>query len=475
MTKTLTIRGGAGTVPIVCLSAGELKGWLAEQSAERQSWVETTGFQAKPGKHLMLPGAHGQLDCVLFGLPEERDCWTLSGLAAHLPAGRYSLESNLSEEELDAAVLGWALSGYSFDRFRGAAAKKQEKGAVLVWPKRADRARVQALYDAIALTRDLINTPANHMGPAELAEAARDLAKEHKAKLTVIEGEQLVKKNFPSIYEVGKASARAPRLIDLTWGKKGPLVTLVGKGVCFDSGGLDLKPAVGMLTMKKDMGGAAHVLGLASYVMARKLPLRLRVLIPAVENAVSGNAFRPLDVIDTRKGITVEVGNTDAEGRLVLSDALAEACAEKPDLLIDIATLTGAARIALGTDLPALFCNDDALAASLLSQGVALGDPLWRMPLHKPYRSKLDSKVADINNVSTGPYGGAITAALFLQEFVEPGVAWAHIDLMAWNLSARPGRPVGGEAMGLRSIAAHLETLGEEPRKKRSGKAKTTS
>jgi leucyl aminopeptidase len=473
MTKNLTARGGAGTVPIVCLDAGEMKEWLAEQKPERQSWVETTGFKAKPGRFLMLPGAHGQLDCVVFGLPEERDAWLLASLAQELPSGRYSLESNLSAAEIDQALLGWALSGYSFDRFQSKKDRKEEKGAVLVWPKRADRARVEALYDAIALTRDLINTPANHMGPAELAEAVRLLAKEHKAKVEVTEGEQLLKKNYPSIYEVGKASTRAPRLIDLTWGKKGPLVTLVGKGVCFDSGGLDLKPSAGMLLMKKDMGGSAHVLGLASFIMARKLPLRLRVLIPAVENSVSGNAFRPLDVIQTRKGMTVEVGNTDAEGRLVLSDALTEACSAKPDLLVDFATLTGAARVALGTDLPALFCNDEGLVASLLERAEDEGDPLWRLPLHKPYRKKLESKVADINNVSPGGYGGAITAALFLQEFVDPGVPWAHIDLMAWNLSARPGRPVGGEAMGLRTLAAHIESLCEDPKKKRNSKSKS--
>jgi leucyl aminopeptidase len=473
MTSNLTGRGGAGTIPIICLGTAELKAWLGEQNAERQSWVETTGYGAKPGSFLLVPGAHGQLDCVLFGLPEERDSWILAKLAGELPPGRYSLESSLSEEEIDRAVLGWALAGYSFDRLKKSTAKKKEKGAVLLWPKRADRARVEALYEAIALTRDLINLPANHLGPAELAEAARELAKPHKAKVEVTEGEQLLKKNFPAIYEVGKASTRPPRLIDLTWGKKGPLVTLVGKGVCFDSGGLDLKPSAGMLMMKKDMGGSAHVLGIASYIMARKLPLRLRVLIPAVENAVSGNAYRPLDVIETRKGITVEVGNTDAEGRIVLSDALALACSESPDLLVDFATLTGAARVALGTELPALFCNDDKLAAALLERSEAEGDPLWRLPLHKPYRKKLDSKVADINNVSPGGYGGAITAALFLQEFVEPGIPWAHIDLMAWNLASQPGRPVGGEAMGLRTLAAHIEAFVAEGKKKRSSKGKS--
>ena len=471
MTSNLTSRGGAGTVPILCLTEAELKTWLKDQGPERQSWVETTGFKAKSGKHLLLPGTHGQLDCVLFGVGEKRDPWILAGLAKELPAGRYSLESSFSAKEADQALLGWALAGYSFDRFSTKSGKVRPKQAVLVWPKGAGKERIKSLYDAIALTRDLINTPANHMGPEELADAARGLAKTHKAKLEVIEGEQLLKKNFPAIYEVGKASHRAPRLIDLTWGKKGPLVTLVGKGVCFDTGGLDLKTAAGMLTMKKDMGGSAHVLGLASFIMAQKLPLRLRVLIPAVENAVAGNAYRPLDVIQTRKGLTVEVGNTDAEGRIVLSDALVEGSSEKPDMLIDFATLTGAARVALGTDLPALFCNDDSLAESLLAQAEEEQDPLWRMPLHKPYRSKLDSKVADINNVSPGGYGGAITAALFLEEFVEKDVPWAHIDLMGWNLSASAGRPAGGEAMGLRAVAGVIETLAKEGRKKRATKA----
>jgi leucyl aminopeptidase len=288
---------------------------------------------------------------------------------------------------------------------------------------------------------------------------ARKLAKTHGARLSVIVGDALLKHNYPAVHAVGRASEKAPRLIDLRWGKKGPKVTLVGKGVCFDSGGLDLKTAAGMKLMKKDMGGAAHVLGLASMVMAAGLPLRLRVLVPAVENSVSGNAFRPLDVLKTRKGLTVEVGNTDAEGRLILCDALAEASREKPDLLIDFATLTGAARVALGTGLPALFCNDDALAHTLQDEGLARHDQIWRLPLHQPYRKGLDSQVADLNNISDAPFGGAITAALFLEAFVEAGVPWAHFDLMAWNLRAGPGRPQGGEAMGLRAAYGAIEQM----------------
>jgi len=314
--------------------------------------------------------------------------------------------------------------------------------------------------------RDLINTPAGDLGPAELATAARKLAKAHGGRLSVIAGDALLKRNYPAIHAVGRASAKAPRLIDLRWGRRGPKVTLVGKGVCFDSGGLDLKSAAGMKLMKKDMGGAAHVLGLASMVMAAGLPLRLRVLVPAVENSVSGDAFRPLDVLETRKGLTVEVGNTDAEGRLVLCDALAESSREKPDLLIDFATLTGAARVALGTGLPALFCNDEALAGTLLGHGLARHDPLWRLPLHRPYRASLDSPVADLNNISDGPYGGAITAALFLEAFVGDGVPWAHVDLMAWNTGASPGRPQGGEAMGLRAVYGAIEQTAKKPRSK---------
>ncbi len=308
------------------------------------------------------------------------------------------------------------------------------------------------------MARDLITTPSSDMGPAELAAAAQALAKQHKAKITVIVGDDLLKKNYPTIHAVGRASTRAPRLIDLTWGKESdPKVTLVGKGVCFDTGGLDLKAAGGMLNMKKDMAGAATVMAVAAMVMAAKLPVRLRLLVPAVENSVSGNAFRPLDVITTRQGITVEIGNTDAEGRLILCDALAEGASEKPSMMVDCATLTGAARVSLGTDLPALFCNDDALADGLLQTGVEIADPMWRMPLYRPYRRLIDSKVADINNVSTTAFGGAIIAALYLQEFVPDDVPWAHLDMMAWNNSTRPGRPEGGEAQAARAIFATIE------------------
>jgi leucyl aminopeptidase len=346
-------------------------------------------------------------------------------------------------------ALGWALGCYAFTRYKA----RKRSFADLVWPAGADRGLVERLARGIGRARDLINTPTEHLGPTELAGAVEDLAARHDARCRIIAGEALLRENYPMIHAVGRASASPPALADLTWGDDAaPKVTLVGKGVCFDSGGLDLKPSGGMRLMKKDMGGAATLMGLASAVMDARLPVRLRLLVPAVENAVSGNAFRPLDVIRTRKGTTVEIGNTDAEGRLILCDALTEADAEKPTLLIDMATLTGAARTALGPELPALFSQDEALAADLLRAGEAVQDPLWRLPLWPPYRKMLKSSVADINNVSDSPFAGAITAALYLQEFVAKETSWAHIDTYAWNLSSRPGRPEGGEALALRAL-----------------------
>ncbi|TQV83246.1 leucyl aminopeptidase family protein [Denitrobaculum tricleocarpae] len=447
MTKYLTSRANAETRPIHLVNQRGLKEWLTGKPVAVRRWLEASAFDAAPGRFTLLPDDKKGIGGVLVGVDETDMLWACAALPAGLPLGRYRIETDLSADDATAVALGWLLGTYRFDRY-----KSFESGlSSLVWPKTADQKAALGMAEGISLTRDLINTPAEDMGPAELAEAAKALAKAHKGKFKAIVGEDLLKKNFPSIHAVGRAAEKTPRLIDLKWGTKGPRVTLVGKGVCFDSGGLDLKPAGGMKMMKKDMGGSAHVLGLASIIMAAKLPVRLRVLIPAVENAVSGNAFRPLDVLDTRKGLTVEVGNTDAEGRLVLSDALTEACSEKPDLLIDFATLTGAARVALGTDLPAMFCNNDTVAAMLLRHGELEGDPVWRMPLHQPYRKQLESKVADLSNISNGPYGGAITAALFLEHFVEGATPWVHFDVMAWNLAARPGRPEGGEAMGVRA------------------------
>jgi len=460
MPQYLTSRA-AGAVPILPLAGDELKPWLAAQPSTVRAWVESLRFAAKAGTHCLLPGADGALVRVLAGVDPADGPYGYAGLPATLPLGRYRLEpaegAGNPREQANHAALGWALGSYAFARYR-----KVREFASLAWPKGADRGAVERTAQATRLVRDLINTPAGDLGPAELAGAARKLAKAHGARVSVIVGDALIKQNYPAVHAVGRASASAPRLIDLRWGRRGPRVTLVGKGVCFDSGGLDLKSAAGMKLMKKDMGGAAHALGLASMVMAAGLPLRLRVLVPAVENSVSGNAFRPLDVLKTRKGLTVEVGNTDAEGRLILCDALAEASREKPELMMDFATLTGAARVALGTGLPALFCNDEALAGSLLDHGLAHHDPLWRLPLHQPYRASLDSPVADLNNISDGPFGGAITAALFLEAFVAAGIPWAHLDLMAWNPGASPGRPQGGEAMGLRAAFGAIEQLAKK-------------
>jgi leucyl aminopeptidase len=379
--------------------------------------------------------------------------WALAGLPDALPEGSYRLDPAPEGADPTRIALGWALATYAFTRYHANPAS----GAALAWPEGADRGRVERLARAIFLARDLANTPAGDLGPEELAKAALQVAEQAGACHRVIVGDELLAENYPTIHAVGRASTRPPRLVDIVWGDPAaPKVTLVGKGVCFDTGGLDLKTASGMRLMKKDMAGAAIVLGLGQAIMDAKLPVRLRVLLPCVENSVSGNAMRPLDIIRTRKGLTVEIGNTDAEGRLILCDALTEASTEKPKLLIDMATLTGAARVALGPELAALFCNDDALAAALLDAARTEEDPMWRMPLWRPYRKMIDSKIADLNNVSESPHAGAITAALYLQEFVEPNIPWAHLDVMAWNPQGRPGRPEGAEATALRALYAHI-------------------
>ncbi|HLN23109.1 MAG TPA: leucyl aminopeptidase family protein [Patescibacteria group bacterium] len=449
MLDHLTEESGETQTPITPLGRLRFKEWLVGQAPALKAWVEATGFTAEPGSVCLLADAKGKLDRVLFGL-DEADPWCWAHLPAKLPKGFYRLDASLDARDADWAATAWELACYQFTRYKG---RNGREWPVLAWPVPANRAQVSRTVDAVRLVRDLVNTPASDMGPEELAQAAAGLAERKGGRVRTLIGEALLQDNYPLIHAVGRASSRAPRLIDLRWGDEAaPKVTLIGKGVCFDSGGLDLKSTSTMKLMKKDMGGAAHVLGLASMIMDAQLPVRLRVLIPAVENSVSGNAFRPLDVLRSRKGISVEVGNTDAEGRLVLADCLAEADREHPDLLIDLATLTGAARTALGPDLPALFTPDDRLAADLLAAGEAQADPLWRLPLWKPYRRLLDSKVADISNASDNGHAGAITAALFLQEFVSPSTSWAHLDVFAWNPSARPGRPEGGEAMALRAL-----------------------
>ena len=448
-----------GAVPILPVTEDGLAAALAGLDESERRWVEATRYVGEAGKFALLPDSGGRLKRVLVGVRAGDELWALAALPDALPphsgqGGAYTLEGQHGAEAATRFALGWALGCYAFTRY-----KPRDKGwADLVWPANADRGRVERLARGTALARDLINTPAEDLGPPELAEAAQALAARHGARYRVVIGEDLLAQNYPAIHTVGRAAAKAPRLIDFTWGdESAPKLTLVGKGVCFDTGGLDLKPSGGMRMMKKDMGGAATLLGLASAVMEAKLPLRLRVMVPAVENAVAGNAFRPLDIIKTRKGMTVEVGNTDAEGRLILCDALFEACGEKPALLIDMATLTGAARTALGPELPALFANDDKIADELLSCGLAEGDPLWRLPLWKPYRQMIVSPIADLNNVSESGFAGAITAALYLDAFVTPGTPWLHIDTYAWNQKSRPGRPEGGEALGLRALYALIE------------------
>lgn len=448
------VENAAAVVDLILVPKADCESWLGAQPGHVRTWAQANGFTGEPGQVCAVPAVDGSLSLVLVGKPDDDDPWAFAALPGKLPADTYRIAAPLSARAASWAAAAWQLASYAFSRYK---ARPDKPFAKLVWPETADRGWVERLVDATWLVRDLINTPSADLGPAELAASAEVLAAQHGATVRVIVGDGLLAENYPAIHAVGRAAAphRQPRLIDLAWGDEAaPRLTLVGKGVCFDSGGLDLKPSSAMKLMKKDMGGAAHVLGLASMVMAARLPVRLRVLIPAVENAVSGDAMRPLDVLGTRKGLTVEVGNTDAEGRLVLADALWEASQEKPALLIDMATLTGAARTALGVDIPALFSNDDTLAADLANASEVQADPLWRLPLHKPYRRMLDSKVADLNNASDGPYAGAITAALFLQEFVGAGIPWAHFDLMAWNLSSRPGRPDGGEAMVLRALYA---------------------
>ncbi|MGQ9371357.1 leucyl aminopeptidase family protein [Azospirillum sp. ST 5-10] len=454
MLATLRAKAGADAVPVTPLAKAALAGWLDSQPPATAQWVKAVNFSAEAGATALLPGEDGRLARVLVGVPAEPDLWALAGLPGSLPPGTYRIDADLDRGAATRAALGWALGSYRFDRYR-----KSEKGfASLVWPKAADRGAVERAASATFLVRDLVNTPASDMGPADLAKAAKELAGEFEADVKIIVGDDLLKKNFPAVHAVGRGSAREPRLIDITWGRKDdPKVTIVGKGVCFDSGGYDIKPSSGMLLMKKDMGGAAHALGVARMVMMAGLPVRLRVLIPAVENMISGNAFRPGDVLGTRKGLSVEIGNTDAEGRLILCDALAEADSEKPALLVDFATLTGAARVALGPELPALFANRDDVAADLLAAGEAETDPLWRLPLWQSYRKMFESKVADLNNAGTGGFAGAITAALFLESFVSKETPWAHLDVYAWNGSARPGRPDGGDAMGLRAVYALIE------------------
>lgn len=448
MAIELVEAGAAAGLPVHLVGKGALD--ASGLGAATLAWAKANGFDGEAGKVLVLPGEAGTIGGALFGTGNAEGAFAplaVGALARALPAGDWHFAAPPFEADL--AVLGLLLGGYVFTRYG------RKDGPLLRFavPEGVDRARVERVAHGVFLARNLVNTPTNDMGPDALEAAARELAGRHGAEVSVIVGDALLEANFPMIHAVGRASTTAPRLIDLRWGAAdAPKVTLVGKGVCFDTGGLDIKPSSGMLLMKKDMGGAANVLGLASMIMSAGLKVRLRVLIPAVENAIAGNAFRPGDVLSSRKGLTVEIGNTDAEGRLVLADALALADEEEPDLLVDMATLTGAARVALGPDLPPFYTRDDVLAAAIASAAESRADPLWRMPLWKPYDAKLSSKVADLNNVTTDGFAGSITAALFLGRFVEKTTRWVHLDIFAWSPTDRPHCPTGAEAQGIRAL-----------------------
>lgn len=441
-------------IPIKIIKTDIFNEWLHHLPTFEKRWLQSTAFKGTPDSYCLIPDSEGRVKCVIACVKSYEDFWGLGALPRVLPQGSYKLEG-LSTDQLFNACCAWGLGSYQFTRFKTPDKVIQAKLCVEDFPAKSFLVN---LLDAIYITRDLINMPADHLGPLELSTWCQDNFQKMGAQVSCVIGAELLAKNYPAIHAVGRACDDPPCLIDIRWGNtQHPRLTLIGKGVCFDSGGLDIKPAAAMALMKKDMGGAAHVIGLAHLIIKQKLPVQLRVLIPAVENAINGNAYRPGDVIATRKGLTVEINNTDAEGRLILADALTEAASEKPELILDFATLTGAARVALGTDIPILFTPQADLARDLIEASEITQDPLWQLPLYAPYRKLLESPIADLNNSPVGAYAGAITAALFLQEFVPTEQAWAHIDLMAWNISSRPGRPEGGEAMALRASWHYLE------------------
>ncbi len=443
---------GAAATALTLVTAAGLDAWLRDQSERTRAFVAAQGFKARPDEIAVLPGdAPGDWSALAGVEAGDLGPWALAAAAAKLPSGRYRPSAAIA-----GAGLGWLLAQHRFTRYR--AANGDTGPRLLLTSEPATIGESVRLADATALVRDLVDTPAADLGPAELAEAVAVQARAFGAVIEVIKGEALLAANFPAVHAVGRAASRAPRLIDMAWGDPShPRLTLVGKGVTFDTGGLNIKPGGGMAAMKKDMGGAAHALALARLVMQANLPVRLRLIIPAVENSISGDAMRPGDILASRAGKTIEVTNTDAEGRLVLADALALACEDSPALVIDFATLTGAARVALGPQLPAFFANDEALAADFAAAAQTAADPLWRLPLWPGYRDMLKSNIADLNNSPEGGFAGAITAALFLEAFVTIGTPWAHFDTFAWSSAARPGRPKGGEALGLRASWALLK------------------
>lgn len=445
-------------IPIHTVIASEFEKWITTQSTRVQQWVKSVQFIGESGTFCLIPSDETHVHSVVLGMSDADDFLAFGALPARLPEGQYDIVKNTfltSSHHLFLAALGWGLGFYQFTQYK----KPQLRLATLVLPAHIDATLLTHQLDAIYLSRDLINTPAEDMGPQEIENAVASVAKKHGAKVTVIKGEKLLSENYHAIHTVGRASHREPRMIDLHWGKNknAPKVTLIGKGVCFDSGGLDLKTAAGMLLMKKDMAGSAMMLGLAHMIMSQELPVQLRLLIGAVDNAVSGNSYRPGDIIKTRSGKTVEITNTDAEGRLVLCDLLSEAAADHPDIIIDFATLTGAGRVALGEDIPAMYAQPQTIATELLNAAADVKDPIWQLPLVQTYKEKLRSEIADMINAVDSPYGGSITAALFLQAFVPDNLNWIHFDTCAWNAKAKPGRPAGGEVFGVRGVFNYLK------------------
>ena len=447
------------SLPIFLVEENEAAAFVETRSPSEKNWLTAAAFTGALKQVCILPGPDGNPIGAVVGygtpLTRKRGRFHLADAAAILPEADWHIEGQLPAREADEAALAWLWASYRFDRYKAGRGPR----ARLKAPAGTDSGRLLAIAEAEALTRDLIHTPASDMGPEELEAAAQSLAGQFGAKLQVVRGDDLLDEGYPLIHAVGRASTRPPRLLDLEWGKAGPQLTLVGKGVCFDTGGLDLKPAASMGLMKKDMGGAATVIGLARMIMSIGLKLRLRVLIPAVENAVSGNAFRPQDILTSRKGLTIEVNNTDAEGRLVLADALARADEEKPDMIVSMATLTGAARVAVGPDLVPFYCDDDGLAAALAGAGARVADPVWRMPFWDPYEANLEPGIADLDNAPSGGMAGSITAALFLRRFVTNTPRYAHFDIYGWQPQPAPGRPKGGVGQGARALLEALPRM----------------
>ena len=460
MTVKLKKSISARATPITVVDRAAFQQLLPTLPPATRQWLQTTGFTAAPDSHALVADAQGQLARVFAGVAAADHPFALSALPNTLPPGSYCLDKDGLQMAAEQASQSWELGAYEFDLYK----PRRRAPAELQMQSSPQAQRGLAVAAAVAATRDLVNTPAEHLGPAELAEAARLVAKQHGARFRQVVGDALLKQNFPAIHAVGRASTRAPRLIELNWGKaRDPLLCIVGKGVCFDSGGLDIKGPEGMRQMKKDMGGAANALALAALVMAFRLPVRLQLLLPTVENAIAGNAYRPGDVFKTRNGLHIEIGNTDAEGRVILCDALAFAAEGKPALIIDLATLTGAARVALGPQLPALFCRSMEQARAVVDLGLQIDDPVWHLPLWAPYKAGIESTIGDIVNTGRNTMGGAINAALFLEYFIPAEQEWMHIDLFAWNDTARAGRPVGGEAQAIRTLLSYLERRFAQP------------